>query len=514
MQPGVQPPGPSRREWLRWLGASALVLPGRTAFQASRTPDVDLVLTAAPADVAILPGASTRVWRFTAEVLRGPSHTAVPFSGSYLGPTLRFTRGQRVRIRFRNRLPDPSIVHWHGLDVPESADGHPRLAVPGGSDYVYEFDVVNRAGTYWYHPHPHMQTGPQVYSGLAGLVIVNDDEESALDLPHGDEELLCVLQDRRFDAGNQLEYSTTMMDMEMGFLGNRVLVNGLPSPTWRLATRPYRMRFLNGSNARIYKLAWRDGTPMTVIGTDGGLLERPIVMPFLTLAPGQRADTWLDLSRRQVGATLSLESAEFPLADAGIAMAMGRGMRGGRGAAMAGGSQALELGARIPLLSLDIARKAAAGAALPDRLSRFDRSWMADSGAPVRRVPLSFQMMQWGLGGRIFEMDGVAADETVRAGSANIWEFANAGGPMGMQMAHPIHVHGRQFRVLQRTGGDPSNALRSGLLDHGWNDTVLVLPRETVRVHLRFSDYRGLFLYHCHVLEHEDMGMMRNFRVI
>jgi FtsP/CotA-like multicopper oxidase with cupredoxin domain len=122
--------------------------------------------------------------------------------------------------------------------------------------------------------------------------------------------------------------------------------------------------------------------------------------------------------------------------------------------------------------------------------------------------------MQWKLGGRHFEMDHVAPEETVPAGGTQLWEFENAGGPMGMQMAHPIHIHGRQFRVVSRRGGDPANALREGLLDAGWMDTVLVLPRESVRVQVRFSDHRGLFLYHCHILEHEDMGMMRNFRVV
>jgi FtsP/CotA-like multicopper oxidase with cupredoxin domain len=122
-------------------------------------------------------------------------------------------------------------------------------------------------------------------------------------------------------------------------------------------------------------------------------------------------------------------------------------------------------------------------------------------------------MMEWKLGGRVFEMDRVAAEETVKAGSTHLWEFVNAGGPMGMQMAHPIHLHGRQFRVVSRSGGSPANTLREGLIDDGWMDTVLVLPHETVRVQITFSQHPGLFLYHCHILEHEDMGMMRNFRI-
>jgi FtsP/CotA-like multicopper oxidase with cupredoxin domain len=505
---GVAAVGHAAARWdPRWDAAQAFV------------PDVELTLTAAPAEAAILPGARTKVWSYTGRVVKGPASALQPIPNSYLGPTIRLTRGQKVRIRFNNRLPDASIVHWHGLDVPQEADGHPRLAVPAGAGYVYEFEVTNRAGTYWYHPHPHMQTGPQVYSGLAGLLIVRDDEETAVGLPSGAQELTWVLQDRRFDGSNQLVYSTAMMDMETGFLGNRVLVNGREKPAFALATRAYRLRVLNGSNARIYKLGWSDGTPISVIGVDGGLLERPRSQPHVTLAPAQRVDIWLDLSQRPIGSTLELRSAAFELADAGLAMGgrgmgmMGGAMAGGRGGVMSGGAAPLPLGAAIPLATVRVARKEAGVARLPDRLSTFDRTWSPDAGLPVRSVPLTFQMMQWFMAGRTFDMTDVAADEVVAAGSTHVWEFVNAGGPMGMQMAHPIHLHGRQFRVLSRTGGSPTNTLRDGLVDGGWTDTVLVLPQERVRVQITFSRHPGLFLYHCHILEHEDMGMMRNFRI-
>lgn len=500
------------------LATTAARLHGWTQF----TPDVEIELTAQPAHAQILPARPTDVWQFTGRVIKGPASTLQPIPGSYLGPTIHLRRGQRVRITFANRLPDPSIVHWHGLDVPEAADGHPRLAVDGGKNYVYDFDVTNRAGTYWYHPHPHMQTGPQVYSGLAGMLIVSDDEEAALALPSGSTELLAVIQDRRFDAANQLVYSTTMMDMETGFLGNRVLVNGQAAPTWSLATRAYRVRVLNGSNARVYKLAWSDGTPMTVLGTDGGLLERPLTQRFVTLAPAQRVDLWLDLSQRTTNTRIQLQSAAFELTDAGLNMGgmMGGGGMGGRGGMGAGrggamASGTLALGAPISLLTVSIDRREKGPATLPTRLSTFDRSWLPVSEAPVRQIPITFRMMEWFLAGRSFgEMTEVAADETVRAGSTHIWEFVNAGGPMGVQMAHPIHIHGHQFRVLSRAGGKADNTLREGLVDGGWTDTALVLPNETVRLQVPFTTHPGLYLYHCHILEHEDMGMMRNFKVV
>jgi FtsP/CotA-like multicopper oxidase with cupredoxin domain len=501
----------TRRDLLRSLGAATIgALTPFNAFQSSRTasaPDVEIALTAAPAEVRILSGAPTRVWRFTGRVLKGPEESLQIAPDSYLGPTLRLKRGQTVRIRFVNRLPDPSIVHWHGLDVPEKADGHPRLAVPAGAEYVYDFEVTNRAGTYWYHPHPHMHTGPQVYKGLAGLLIVTDDEDAAAGLPSGEQELSWVLQDRRFDAKNQLVYSTAMMDMETGFLGDRVLVSGQERPVFSLATRAYRVRVLNGSNARIYKLGWSDGTPITVLGGDGGLLERPRSQAFVTLAPAQRLDVWLDLSQRPVGATLELRSAAFELADAGMVMG---GMR--MGGMMAGVSR-LPLGAPVSLLTVRVARKEPMTSRLPDRLSTFDRTWQPAAGSPVRQIPLAFRAMQWTIAGRQFDMAAVGADETVAPGSTHLWEFVNVGGPMGMQMAHPIHIHGRQFRIVSRSGGNPANTLREGLVDAGWTDTVLVLPNETLRAQITFSRHSGVFLYHCHLLEHEDMGMMRNFRI-
>ncbi|MFN0099767.1 MAG: multicopper oxidase family protein [Gemmatimonadaceae bacterium] len=479
-------------------------------------PDVDIVLTAAPAEVQLRPGRATAVWQFSGTLLKGPASALTTYADSYLGPTLRFTRGQKVRIRFRNALAEPSIVHWHGLDVPEVADGHPHRAIAVGAEYLYEFTVENRAGTYWYHPHPHERTGPQVNMGLVGLLIVSDPDERALALPSGDDELLCVLQDRAFDDANQFLYAANMMEREMGFTGDVMLVNGRPDAQWSLATRAYRVRVLNGSNARIYKLAWSDGTPMTLLGSDGGLLERPVEQRAVTLAPGQRVELWLDLSARAVGSTLALRSEAFPIADAGLDMGgggMGMGGMGGMGG-MRARDGAVPLGAALTLLRLTVARREESTARLPARLATYDRTWQHVADAPVRPVPLTFRRMVWFMGGRAFDMHEVAEDETVQADSTHVWEFTNAGGPMGMQMAHPIHLHGRQFRVLGRTGGAASNALREGLVDAGWMDTVLVLPGETVRIQVRFTSHAGTYLYHCHILEHEDMGMMRNFKVV
>jgi FtsP/CotA-like multicopper oxidase with cupredoxin domain len=309
------------------------------------------------------------------------------------------------------------------------------------------------------------------------------------------------------------------MEMMTGFLGDTVIVNGRAARDVPLATRAYRVRFLNGSNARIYKLGWGDGTPMTVIGSDGGLLEQPLRQTYVTLAPGERADVLLDLSTRSVGSTLMLNSLSFSGVASGMGAmgGMGRGRGGGRGGGT-GRAAAVANGDPLSIATLRIARRERASFTLPSRLSTYDGSWRADGLATPapKRITLSMQRMQWLLNGRTFEMTAAAPDETVALGSKEVWELDNRSGGM-MQMAHPIHLHGRQFRVLKREI-DPAmstgwNSVRGGFSDAGWKDTVLVMPGERVQILSHFTAYRGLFLYHCHNLEHEDLGMMRNYRV-
>jgi len=300
-------------------------------------------------------------------------------------------------------------------------------------------------------------------------------------------------------GGGMGQGMASMMDMVHGFLGDKVLVNGRLQPTVDVDRRTYRVRILNGSNARIYKLAWSDGTPLTIVGGDGGLLQRPQTMKALTLATGQRADLVLDLSDHAAGSTLELLSLEYP------ADAAGR-------QEMMGGMTPLPQGAPMRLMTLRVSKATGPRVRVPERLSAAPDHWDVNADAPVRRVPLQYRMMTWLLDGQTFDMTSTSAAETFTAGSTHIWELVNESNPMGMMMAHPIHLHGRQFRVLSRSGGE-SNPLAEGLNDAGPTDTVLVLPGQTVRVQVTFSRHPGLYLYHCHILEHEDMGMMRNFRL-
>ncbi|MCX6056769.1 MAG: multicopper oxidase domain-containing protein, partial [Chloroflexi bacterium] len=239
-------------------------------------------LTAGRDTLPIYSGTETPVWRYQSSVREGSAESIQTLSNSYLGPIFRVHKGQRVQVRLKNELPDPTIIHWHGLLIPEEMDGHPRYAIAPGENFEYDFQVINRAGMYWFHPHPHQLTAPQVYYGLAGLFIVSDDEEAALGLPAGEYDLPLVIQDRTFDSQNEMVYlANGMMDSMIGFLGDTILVNGAPDAALDVKASAYRLRLLNGSNSRIYKLAWQDSTPMTVIATDGGLLEAPLTRDYI-----------------------------------------------------------------------------------------------------------------------------------------------------------------------------------------------------------------------------------------
>ncbi len=508
---------------------------GSTAF----TPDVEVVLTATKKSAPLRAGAVTAVWSYQGEVKKGDPGAVQTIPNSYLGPIIRVHQGQKVRIIFKNGLSEDSNIHWHGLIVPPAMDGHPKDAVGPGQTYVYEFTVKNRAGTYWYHPHPHGRTGAQVNAGLAGLFIVSDDEEAALQLPQGDADLPLVLQDRRFTDTNQFSYVSPGMESMMGFLGDRILVNGQTDFQLALATRVYRLRLLNGSNSRIYKLAWSNGMPLTVIGTDGGLLPQPVERSYVMLAPGERVELWTDLRQQPVGTDITLQSLAYTGVEAGM---MGNMMHEASG---------IPNGKPLDLLTIQVATADTDTRTLPTVLTalRRDRPQDAVNATHPRQIKLGMTGMNWTLNGNAFVMDAATPEETVKAGSTEIWEFINAqpttdamgdgmmegmdhtmmghttaqadtANPPTMQdfMAHPMHIHGGQFQIISREVAAPQQAdwqtVKEGFVDDDWKDTVLVMPGERVKVLMRFDSEPGLYLYHCHNLEHEDLGMMRNYQVI
>jgi FtsP/CotA-like multicopper oxidase with cupredoxin domain len=481
----------------------------RTISETPFVPDLDISLESRPGMVSLFPGESTQVWHYRATVMKGDKNRVIELPRSYLGPIIKVHQGEKIRIRFTNSIPEKTIIHWHGLHVPAIMDGHPRYVVEQGQSYLYEFEVNNRAGTYWYHPHPHGQTGPQVYKGLAGLFIVSDEQEQSIGLPDGEYDIPLVIQDRIFNPNNQLVYTSGhRMEQMTGFLGDMILVNGMPDFTLPVSTTAYRFRLLNGSNSRIYKLAWKDGRPLTIIGTDGGLLERPVSRQYVFLAPGERIELWSDFSSNPVGYETDLISLAF---DAGEFS----GTQRGRGMMMGGRmvqNQKLPNGAGFSVFNIKVTKQVIKKQTLPEILSKITPIQLekAVNLLHPRQFYITVMHMQWSINGRVFQMEDVAEDEIVQLGTKEIWEFYNTGGGMMrmMDMPHPIHLHGKQFRVIERNG-----VKHDGYVDEGWKDTVLLMPGERIKILVDFDDYPGMFLYHCHNLEHEDMGMMRNYFV-
>jgi blue copper oxidase len=497
----------SRRQFLG-TAAAAIAAPPFVRDVFADAPDLIVRITAEPRKISLLQGSQTQLLGYTAHVLHGRTD-AVKSSAGAFGPTLELKRGERVRIHFVNRMKDPSIIHWHGMIVPEQADGHPRFALAEGEAYVYEFVVRNPAGTYLYHPHPHGMTGLQVYHGLAGMLIVREPDEAERGLPAVEHELSLAIQDRQISADNQFMYRRTMMDRMNGVFGDQVLVNGVPDAAFKVERRPYRLRLANVSNARIYKLAWSDGRPMRVIATDNGLLstaEGLKELPYLTLAPFERVELLEDFGERRAGAHVALVSGAFSLSSGMMGGRMG-GMMGemtnGMMGRMMGGDQGRELTVARFTVGSD-ARVRGPSLALPAAAPS-----LADPVAQLH-TQLSFRHMQGLLDGRSFEMTEVANDEWVPLGKPVSWSFSNDG--PGMAMPHPMHLHGVRFRILEREGGEAAADLREGIVSAGFKDTFLILSGETVRVAFTSSE-PGLFMVHCHNLEHEDGGMMRNFLV-
>ena len=516
----------------------------RTGQQGVNTvPDVEINMRATTTTAPILPGTPTQVMSYQATLVKGPKTSLITLPDNYLGPIIRVRQGQRLKVNFTNGLPEDTTVHFHGPCIPSNMGGHPHgtdVVHPGGN-FIYEFDILNPASPFWFHPHPDLRTGFQVYYGLAGLCLVTDDAEAQAGLDTGEYDVPLVIQDRTFDANNQFVYlsgSMGMMGMMQGFLGNRILVNGKPDYVQTLAPGTYRLRLYNGSNARTYRLAWQDGTVFKVLGTDGGWLPKPVQRNYLTLAPAERVDLWVDLTGKVEGTELVMQSLAF---QTGMGMMgggmggmmggsmmgggmmgggmmgggmMGSGMMGGGMGGMMTGQSAPAQGAAFTVFKIRIQGAKKLALTLPDILVGLPQYRLQDAVniSSPRTIYLGMQHMVWTLNGRVFEIDAIAKDEYLPFEQLEVWDFVNL-----TMIAHPMHIHNVQFNVIERqsnmSGSSAYETVRMGFVDDGWKDTVLVMPGERVRLLVKFLTYDGMYMYHCHILEHESMGMMRNLMV-
>jgi len=449
-----------------------------------------LTLTARPAQVQVGPGA-VEAWTL---------------NGSVPSPTIRVRQGQSARIELVNRLPEPTILHWHGLAVPYEADGHPRWAIDPGERYLYDFRVVNRPGTYWYHPHTHMRTSAQTYKGMGGFLLIEGDEAEEFGLPDAEHEILLVVQDKRLGGSLSLDYRLGMgPDMMIGYLGDTIFGNGIANPTVEVERTKYRLRILNGSSARILDIGLSSGDALTLVGADGGLLGAPARLERVMLAPAERAELVVDFSARRAGERILLRSFAFQIPGMMMGMGMGMGMGGGRGRGMGRGGMGggLPQGTEMDLLELVVRDSPVdVGREIAPRFGDVPSRGDVRGDTPRRTFAFQSMMMNHTINGRTFDMERV--DERIRVNETEVWTFVNES-----ELPHPVHVHAGQFRVLSRAGG------RARLMpwETGLKDTVLTLPGERVDVAVRFV-YPGTFLLHCHNLEHEDMGMMINYEVV
>jgi blue copper oxidase len=421
-----------------------------------------------------------RLQQGTSELLAGKPTQTWGANGTYLGPTIRATLGDQVAMQVTNRLPEPTTIHWHGMHLPAAADGGPHQPIPPGSTWSPSWRIDQPAATLWYHPHPHGATEDHVYRGVAGLFLLDDPEAGALPLPHryGVDDIPVILQDKRFTAGGVLDFGQSPFS-PIGRLGEQILINGTHDPHLTIGHQRVRLRLLNASTARVYHLGFADDRPFELIGTDGGLLERPQPTTRVPLSPGERAEI---IATFRPGERVVLRS--FP-PDLGLDGFQGR---------FAGADDSFDL------LQLRAGPRLTPSPPVPDRLVRHQQLDQAEV-ATTRRLELNGSSRINDL-----RMDLGRIDQTVTVDTTEVWEVANRSGN-----PHNFHVHGVQFKVSEQDGAEPAPALA------GWKDSVFIPPGGTVRLLVQLPGYADAavpYMFHCHLLQHEDNGMMGQFVVV
>ncbi|WP_422484755.1 multicopper oxidase family protein [Gudongella sp. DL1XJH-153] len=407
----------------------------------------------------------------TKEFVPGVQTDTMGYNGNYLGPVIRTRRGEDVAINIENRINgEMTTIHWHGLEVGGEDDGGPHSGIQPGETWTPEFTIDQPAATLWYHPHPESNTGRQVYKGLAGLFIIDDEVSDSLDIPkeYGINDIPLVIQDKRFREDGTFEYILGGPDIMFGIQGNVILANGEIEPYLNVEKGLMRFRILNGSNATIFELGLDNDQSFHQIASDGGFLEEPVEMNRLVLGPSERAEILIDFSDYEDGEIVRLANQDWSIMEFVV--------DGGR-----------ENDLSVPVTLAEI-----------DRLDPQDAS-------RTREFVFLGMGPNVNINGKQFDMDRI--DEVVSLGDTEIWVVSNQSG-MGMMggTVHPFHAHGTQFQILDLNGNPPAAN------ETGWKDSFVVYPGETVRAIATFKK-TGVFMYHCHILEHEDAGMMGQFVV-
>jgi FtsP/CotA-like multicopper oxidase with cupredoxin domain len=413
------------------------------------------------------------------------------YNGSYLGPTIRVHSGDKIRMNVMNKLSDSTTAHWHGMHLPAAMDGAAHQIIKPGENWQPSWTITNEAGPLWYHPHLMDKTGEQVYRGLGGLFIINDNNSDSLIIPkdYGVDDIPLIVQDREFDENGQFVFDREREDGlgPTGMLGDKILVNGTYAPYADVPAKQIRLRVLNASNARRYNIGFADNRTFYQIATDGGFLESPVARTRLMLAPAERAEIVVDLTNETKPLTLISDAVHEEI----TVLRFVRHMLG----------ENRDENQVFKIIELRPQITTATFNPLPQKLNTI-QELRPDSAITTRTFILNPGSQT--INGK--EVDHKRIDQVVHAGDTEIWEFTNLSG-----VFHPIHIHGVQFLILDRGGKPPAD------YERGWKDTILVHNAETVRVIIRLPEYADPhlpYMFHCHILEHEDMGMMGQFVVV
>ncbi len=425
------------------------------------TPDADYYeMTMQVGQKEIIPGKMTTIWGF---------------NGLFPGPTIKAQRGRAVIVRQTNYLPVSTVVHLHGGHTPRKSDGLPfDLIGPGATNY-YEYPNIQDGATLWYHDHSIDTTGRNVYMGLAGFYVISDPAEEKLGLPTGDADVALVIQDRLFNSDGSLNYPLTDNTIFAGVFGDTLLVNGAIQPYFEVARRKMRFRILNGSNARIYRLALSNNQPLLQIASDGGLLAAPVSRQAITVGPGERIEVVIDFSAYPLGTSIVLKNQNTAAPS-------------------------------IPdIMRFDVVYEANDRSRIPRRLNR-NLGPVTKLSPEIHRnftlEPTSVNgRVVWSINQKLY--DPITVDVKPRLNTTESWTFQNNSG-----QAHPMHIHNIQWRILDINGLAPAPG------DDGWKDTFMVPGGGRVTVIGTFINHLGLYVTHCHNLEHEDHAMMFNFEVV
>ena len=488
----------SRRQFVRNLAAASIAfsLPGRRAWASTQRTYTPLPVPELASSKKI---GKKQVFQLSAQIgemefIPGKPTPTLGYNGNYLGPTIRIEKGSMARIEVTNQFNEITTVHWHGMILPAAMDGGPHQKIAPQQKWISEFPVIQPAATLFYHSHAHNNTGQQVYRGLAGLLII-DDESQQLPLPreYGVDDIPVIIQDRDLADDGSLQYLRFMPERMVGKHGHTLLVNGAVSPVFKAKKSPLRLRLVNASNARFYQLAFGDNRPFHVIASDGGLLRAPVNAKQLTIAPAERYEILVDVSDRK---QVMLKSFA------------------GAGNANHGPMRMMGMDRDFDVLLIDAEAAVKSNTSVPKQLATMP-DWSDKTITNQRRLELQMgmgmgMMGQGGMAGGMLRINGQSfsmerIDFRAQSNGYEIWDIGNRS-----PMVHPFHVHNTQFRIVGRSGSELST------VEIGLKDTVVIHQSEVVRILVPtgpYADPKNPYMFHCHILEHEDGGMMGQFTV-